>query len=45
VLFLDEQRTEPYKRYGVGAAQTKNVLGAKNTWQWWALLDFAKCGA
>ena len=45
VHFIDEQRTGLYKWYCPGVAQSKNVLGAKNTLQRQALLGLGKCGA
>jgi len=33
VHFLGEQRSKAYKRYVLGIAQLKNVLGAKNAFQ------------
>lgn len=45
VHFLSEERTEPYKQYGEGAPQLKNVLGAKNSLQRRALPGLERCGA
>ena len=45
VHFLNEQRTELYKRYSSGVAQLKNVLGAKNTFQSQALPALERCAA
>jgi hypothetical protein len=45
VHFLGEYRTEPYKRYSSGETESKNVLGAKNSLQSWALLNLERNGA
>ncbi|HSX27214.1 MAG TPA: hypothetical protein VLG25_00345 [Patescibacteria group bacterium] len=37
VHFLSEERTELYKEYCEGVPRLKNVLGAKNVLQSWAL--------
>jgi hypothetical protein len=44
VRFLAEQRTEPYEQYCSGVAEAKNVLGAENSLQSWALLSLGRNG-